>query len=261
MRPASRRTIVAGFNALGDGFNPAEFMEADPVFQSRYAALEGAFMSLSTAAVHAEASALGVEGLPEMASLPGPSFALDTCTEAFLAMDNKVALSGRTNLLVGGMLHFASFAATFTTSGAAGMVTAWRDGIREGAKGAESTYARPDNKNLALWDVACCLAAENVSSGDGSGSDYLAMCAESYLNTANCARSMGRLLQPVVASMDEAAAQLSSSPAFVVVAIQEFPQVTTLLFLFLSLSLFPSFPLSLFLSFSLLTLPRLCLPA
>jgi hypothetical protein len=202
------RILVAGFNALGDAFNPVEFMENDSAFQSQYAALEGAFFELTTASVHAEASQIGVSDLPEVMSLP-ETF-VDCCTEAFLAMDNKVPLSTRTNLIVAGMLHWQK--------AGAGMVGCWRDEIR-----AQSTYAAPDNKTLALWDIACCLAAEKVGSGDGSNSDYLSLCENSYLNTANCTLSIQKLLAPVLDSIEAGKAQ-SLTPPFVAVAIQEFPQ-------------------------------------
>ncbi|EKX43192.1 hypothetical protein GUITHDRAFT_110918 [Guillardia theta CCMP2712] len=168
--------VVGTLNMMGESYNFLEFADDNKRNQDqdeqeswiqRYGRILERFKILKSADVVREAEAIGFK---LQVALHNELF-FQECTEEFLQRDNKMALTNRTNLIVCGakpvhgdgtplFLHAKNWRALMKDQ-----VVHYHENLKDHC--------------MALWDVACNLAAE------GCHGDYLSLGRESYLNPDN----------------------------------------------------------------------------
>lgn len=180
-------------NFLGDAYNAMEFMNNDESFQSNYQVVRKAFGEVKSADVLQEAGALGFDRA-RIAELLDQELFEANCTEHFLRRDNKLQITKRINLIVGGMAPIENGTPQFQS------VSRWRELIGS----LRDNYA--EDPELVAWDVACNLACERCAT------EYAALSMASHLNPSQLPERVATLLD-----------HLPDSRPFVC-AVQEYPE-------------------------------------
>jgi len=184
---------VFTLNFLGDAYNAMEFMNNDETFQSNYKVLRKAFSEVKSEDVLEEVGALGFDRA-RIAELLNQDLFEAHCTEHFLRRDNKLQITKRINMIVGGMAPLENGTPLFQS------VSSWRDLM----KPMRDNYAQ--DPELVAWDVACNLASERCAT------EYATLSMASHLNPS-------QLPQRVAMMLDH----LPDSGPFVC-AVQEYPE-------------------------------------
>jgi len=200
--------FAATLNFLGNAYNPMEFMTSDPDFIKRYDAVRGEFKKLTVDLVISEAKELGFEESAVQETFRKHKIDLESnpcfeqaCSSEFLKQDNKVEPLVRTNMVVHGMIPASKGPPLFRE------VVDWRLLMTSQV----DQYQK--HLELALWDIACNLAAEK------SKDAYEDICNGSYLNPENTLKNVQLLLNELVKAV--------RGGHEVVCAVQEFPEKDT----------------------------------
>lgn len=190
--------FVGTLNFLGNAYNAVEFMNIEEDFVVNYELVRKNFGELTGAQVLAEAEKLEFdkEKMEKLVEVPSDPFE-KVCTKEFLGRDNKFELNLRTNMVVAGMMPTNKGPPLYHS------LKDWRSLMHHQV----DNYDK--DPQLALWDIACNMAAEN------SKDAFDTLCGKSYLNPENTMQNVQTLLNQLPRGRD------------VVCAVQEFPEKDT----------------------------------
>jgi len=193
---ADRMMHVSTCNFLGDSYNAMEFMVDDERFQANYKRIRQEFAAVTSREVLEVVRAIGFDEETIGPFLTGEVFEVH-CTEKFLQNDNKMPVSLRTNLIVGGM------SVTDTGWPLFHYLPTWRQLMEHQV----SNYG--GNPQLVAWDIACNLACERCPR------EYAEIVSASPLNRGQLPQHITKILKHFPDLGD------------FVCAVQEFPQQGT----------------------------------